>query len=486
LCAAVRDVCERTVPLLGPGAAASEIDAVQQRLSEKAIRIAVGGRLKAGKSTLVNAILGQRLAATDVLECTLLVAWFRYGHQNRIEVRRRDERVYHVPGAPGGGIPDDLSRLGSPRAEIAELVVEVANQRLDGEYTIVDTPGIDSLSGLDDIALGALARADALLYVTPLPGEQDMTALGELRRQARAHGMTAVNVLGVLTRIDLRSGGTEDPWPAARRISARYAGLLAGVAGDVIPVAGLLAQTATGDEFTDADAMLLRRLATAHEDDLRKALFSQDTFETWADCPLTVPERRRLLALLGSYGILVADQAIRHGTSATATGLLAVFRAKSGIDELIGRFRAELIGPADRLRADAAIGRLLRASYLADEPAGSAVLASMRSELLWLSRHWQLRQVHLAPALGDLASGQLQLPPESARALELLIKGNSPANCLGLAASATAAAIGRAADKQVRRWQRLEWWPSLPVQRWARRARELCEALYFDSSGAGP
>jgi hypothetical protein len=298
--------------------------------------------------------------------------------------------------------------------------------------------------------------------------------------------MTAVNVLGVLTRIDLRDDGTGDPWPVARRIGARYASLLAGVASDVIPVAGLLAQTATGDEFTDADAMLLRRLTAAQDDDLRKALFSQDTFEAWEDGPLARPERQRLLGLLGSYGILVADQAIREGLGATADDLLTVLRSKSGIDGLTGRIEAELIGPADRLRAGAAIGRLLRASYLADDLAGSAALASMRSELLRLNRQWQLRQAHLSPALADLASGRLQLPPEDTLALELLVRGDAPASCLGLPVPATATAIGQAADEQARQWRRLEWWPSLSAQRWARRARELCEALYFDAIGEGP
>jgi hypothetical protein len=60
---------------------------VRRRLSESALRIAVGGRLKAGKSTLVNALLGQRLAATAVTECTLIVVWSRYAPQNRVEVR---------------------------------------------------------------------------------------------------------------------------------------------------------------------------------------------------------------------------------------------------------------------------------------------------------------------------------------------------------------------------------------------------------------
>ncbi len=489
LCTAVRELCERIGPLLGPGATADEVDAVRRRLSEPTIRIAIAGRLKAGKSTLVNALLGQRLAATDVLECTLLVAWFRYAHQNRIEVRRHDGRVYHVPGEPGGGIPRDLSRLGAAREEIAELVVEVANRNLAGQYTIVDTPGIDSLSGLDEIALSAMARADALLYLAPLPGEDDLAALEELRRRARSHGITAVNVLGVLSRIDLRGDGISDPWPTARRIAARYTGLLAGVAAGVVPVAGLLAQAVTGAEFTDADTVLLRRLATADLDDLRKIMFSEDTFTAWTEGPLTTPERQRLLTLLGRYGIMLADAAIREAAGRSAilatADLLALLRARSGIDELISRMAEQFIGPADRLRAAAAIGRLELASHGARSPAESAALASLRAELIQLRRRWQMRQELLVPALADLADGRLQLPPEAEQALKGLAQGGSPASCLGLPDLAGAGAIRRAADEQIRHWQELEWYPSRNVQRWARRARELCEACYFEA-GALP
>jgi hypothetical protein len=489
LCARVRSLCETVRPLLGPGAAASAVDAVLVRLSEPAVRIAVGGRLKAGKSTLVNALLGQRLAATDALECTLLVAWFRYGNQNRIEVRCHDGRVYYVPGEPGGGIPRDLSKLGAAREEIAELVVEVANQHLVSEFTIVDTPGIDSLTGLDDIALAALARADALLYVTPLPGESDKEALDELRRQAQTHGILAVNVLGVLSRIDLHGDGISDPLPDARRIAARYADLLAGVAIGVVPVAGLLAQTVTGDEFTEVDTALLRRLAAADEDDLRKAIFSLDTFEAWEDSPLTRSERQRLLALLGRYGIMAADGALRDvqargGTLATAD-LLGILRSQCGIDELVNRVNTQLIGSADRLRATGAVTALELASYEGQNQAEAAVLESMRAGLLQLRRHWLLRQARLVPALADLASGQLQLHNNAGQALDCLALGDSPACCLGLPGTADEGAVRHAADEQIRFWQELEWWPVLSVARWAREAREFCEALYFEAGSLG-
>ena len=39
--------------------------------------MAIAGRVKAGKSTLLNALVGERLAATDAGECTRIVTWYR-------------------------------------------------------------------------------------------------------------------------------------------------------------------------------------------------------------------------------------------------------------------------------------------------------------------------------------------------------------------------------------------------------------------------
>src|SRR5580692_9342767 len=49
-----------------------QLAALEARLREPA-RIAVVGPVKAGKSTWVNALLGQRVAPTDVGECTQIV-----------------------------------------------------------------------------------------------------------------------------------------------------------------------------------------------------------------------------------------------------------------------------------------------------------------------------------------------------------------------------------------------------------------------------
>ena len=48
------------------------------------LRVAIAGKVKAGKSTLLNAMIGEMVAATDAAECTKLVTWYQYAPAPRL------------------------------------------------------------------------------------------------------------------------------------------------------------------------------------------------------------------------------------------------------------------------------------------------------------------------------------------------------------------------------------------------------------------
>ncbi|MFF3320727.1 dynamin family protein [Streptomyces sp. NPDC002889] len=488
LCGAAADLARAALAALPAGEAADAVRAVLDRLAEDRLRIAVGGRMNAGKSTLVNALLGRRLAATAATECTMLVAWFRQGVQNRVEVRRLDGRRYFVPGHPGGGIPRDPRRLGSPRQEIAELVVEVADSALLAHrYSLVDTPGMDTLSGLDEVALSALARADALLYVMPHPGAGDAEALQSLRRQAHER-MTALNVLGVLSRIDELGSGTGDPWPRAERVAATYTSRLTGMVSRIVPVAGLLAQTATGDQFTEGDTALLQRLAGEPRQELERALYSPDEFLGRRGGPLDTAERTRLLDLLGTYGIRVAVDSLTEADGARdARSLLNALRAASGVETLFEEIDVRFVAASDRLRAASALGLLeeVAATVLRGNPDSGVrgALEAQRTAVAGLRRHPLMRQTELASALAELATGGLRLSEADGAALVALATGGDAAACLGVHPDATATELAASSRAEAVRWRVVEASAPRAVQRHARTARELCEEFYFRARG---
>mgnify|MGYP000854844947 CR=1 FL=1 len=88
---------------------AAEARAIRERL-EGPLRVAIAGRVKAGKSTLLNALVGERLAPTDAGECTRIVTWYRKGPGYAVSAHLRDgtdrQRMPHNTGPAVVGSSD--------------------------------------------------------------------------------------------------------------------------------------------------------------------------------------------------------------------------------------------------------------------------------------------------------------------------------------------------------------------------------------------
>src|SRR5919112_4924113 len=160
----VADLCAEVGHRLG-GATQAQVADVRRRLGEP-LRVAIAGRLKAGKSTLVNALIGRRVAPTAVGECTRVVTRFRYGPADRVDVVRRDGSRHSRPLDDDGMIPQ---RLGVPPGTVAYVDVTLTSAKLR-ELTVVDTPGLASADG------AVSRRAEEAVGVSTAPFDADIDA----------------------------------------------------------------------------------------------------------------------------------------------------------------------------------------------------------------------------------------------------------------------------------------------------------------------
>jgi len=163
---AVAGMCAALLPQVSPRTATGVAE-VLRRL-DTPLQLAVAGRIKSGKSTLVNALIGRRVAPTDVGECTRLVTRFQYGTVDRIEVVFGDGRRATVPFATDGGIPADL---GIDLAGVSHLEAYLTSALL-ADITVIDTPGLGSLDA------ASVSRTEALLGVAERPADDGRAAPG--------------------------------------------------------------------------------------------------------------------------------------------------------------------------------------------------------------------------------------------------------------------------------------------------------------------
>jgi len=185
----------------------------------------------------------------------------------------------------------------------------------------------------------------------------------------------------------------------------------------VLPVIGLLAESAESGTFTSADADALHALASLDEDSWQTMLMSADLFTTW-ECEVPQATRSRLLAKLDLYGIGRAVAAIHAEPGITAGALRRVLLDASGLDgvraKLDGVFRAR----ADGIKAAAALASVT--ALAAGDPGERRRVHDAIEQLLGRPEAHQLR---LLEALTLITANAVSMPDDLAE--EVLRVGGS-------------------------------------------------------------
>lgn len=455
--ARVAALCDETGSRLGPAAQAA-VGAVRRRLDEP-LRVAIAGRLKAGKSTLVNALIGRRIAPTGAGECTRLVTQFRYGSADRVEVVRRDGTRTVLPLDATGMIPQ---RLGVPRADISFVDVTLTCDNLR-DLTVVDTPGLSSTNAavsagarrallgedIDADSAGAISAAEAVVYVfTQAVRDDDVQALEAFRAVTARLASSPINSVGLFNKVDKLVGGVDDPWPVAGRLATDQARTLHRVVCDVVPVVGLLAETTEAGRLTGTDCEALRALAQLGAAERSLLLASVDLF-TGRDAPVPREQRERLLARLDLYGIGFAVEQLVARPGLGSGDLVRLLYQASGFTRLRQTLDEAFRWRADAIKAGWALATVERVARTAERATDRELLRDAIERVLRQPAYHRLRLLEVAQ---QVSTGSVELPEPLEQELTRLALSTDPAWILGLP-QATSERLAAAALEAATRWR---------------------------------
>jgi hypothetical protein len=439
-----RDLASEVATLLAEFAADRELAGLRphltahlERLGER-LRVAVIGEVNAGKSTLVNALVGKDVAETSGGELTYVNWWFRAGTPERMRLRRPDGQ--HDVVAIGTCLGD--LDLGHPAP--VEIFLD---STLLADLTVIDTPGLYSLRHdnsertrrlLDqgrDQSVKAAREADALLYLTAsdLPGARDQATLSRFTAMFGTVRVAPTNALMLLSRAERRADRsvTEDPLVQVDALARRYRADLFSYVWDIAPVSALAAALARTGRIDDGIAREVRALAAAtaagpgvgEPSPLRRRLLLSDDY---LRSGLDGRGMSGLLALcdrgLGCYEMR-AMLAAADRDEATAARLAGALEAASGLQAVEDLIRRTFADRGGIILADAALADIERRSYTLRPalPRRAASRVRARCEALRTAR----------PELQDLVDARtavdpaVRLEPEERSELAALFSGES-------------------------------------------------------------
>ena len=202
----------------------NEIIAKSIKSLNEPCRLAVTGRVSAGKSSLVNVLLGEDYAKVGITETTATINIFKYGNPPSMD---KPILCEYNDGTSEWVSKKDVDLLNGSSEEvikksesIKDLVFYVQNDILRNTI-LIDTPGIDSVTGSDgdahqqltELFLGLRNKHEKQTIELSNNADAVILLLGDVSHESDADfinkflenrgGNSSVNTIGILSQIDL-------------------------------------------------------------------------------------------------------------------------------------------------------------------------------------------------------------------------------------------------------------------------------------------
>lgn len=154
----------------------NELTALDEKLDEDVFRLAVVGEYSTGKSTFINALIGQDLLLHMKREATATITYIHNVPKNSDKIGKC-EIYYHTGEKKELDNLHDLAKYTTTKSdvdvvrEIAHVDVYVNFMGTDVPIIITDTPGLNGMAeGHKEITIGEIKKAHACIYLFSIKG----------------------------------------------------------------------------------------------------------------------------------------------------------------------------------------------------------------------------------------------------------------------------------------------------------------------------
>ncbi|HUS66064.1 MAG TPA: dynamin family protein [Kofleriaceae bacterium] len=275
---------------------------------DQPLLVTVMGEFSSGKSTFVNAFIGDEVAPTGITPTTATINVVKYGRERGGRILYRDGRTESLAWT---ALFERLRALDADAARQISLVEVLLPLDSLARVSLVDTPGLNSiLPEHEAVAREFIARADAVVWLFSAQQAGKASERGALAQVAAA----GVRVLGVVNKVD-QLGAGEDA-ALVRHLGRELGGLVEAV----VPVSARRAlETGGADPAWQALSRALEERFFARAREIKRQILT-----------------RRLEQLLARAGERVAAE-LRATASTAAARRAAAASAGAARDQFLER-----------------------------------------------------------------------------------------------------------------------------------------------------